>query len=126
MDVDRSSPSVVPFGAEAGERAPGLGDKFVDNEEAVPAQLHKPLATLELLLRHHLAALTEDGLPRRAAPQNTHTHKDITGDKTNAVHLTSFITLAVPPDCEALRTVRELRGQGVLMSLLFSLNSLGF
>lgn len=58
------SPGVIPFGAESGQRAAGLGDKLVDHQKAVSAQLDQPAAALQLLRRHHLAALTEDALPR--------------------------------------------------------------
>lgn len=58
------SPGVVPFGAESGQRAAGLRDELVDDQQAVSAQLDQPAAALQLLGRHHLAALDEDGLPR--------------------------------------------------------------
>lgn len=66
-ELGGGSPGVVPLRAEAGQRAPGVGHELVDHEQAVPAQLHQPLAALQLLRRHHLAALIQDGLPRRPA-----------------------------------------------------------
>lgn len=83
MTISSYSPGVVPLGAQAGQGAAGLGDKLVDHQQAVTAQLDQPAAALQLLGRHHLAALTEDGLPRRAGGQEreskntSHTHSTV-------------------------------------------------
>lgn len=43
------SPGVVPLRAESGQRATGLWDKLVDDQQAVSAQLDQPAAAQQLL-----------------------------------------------------------------------------
>lgn len=59
----RGLPGVIPLRAQAGQRPTRLHYELVNHEQAVTAQLHQALAALQLLRRHHLAALAEDALP---------------------------------------------------------------
>ena len=69
------SPCVIPFRTESRQRATGLWDKLVHNQQAVSAQLDQSATALQLLGWDHLTVLAEDGLPRRTG-EKSHTDTD--------------------------------------------------